>query len=48
MYNLTTDLSVHSQAALNKIARQLNERLRKALDYATPADNFIACVASTS
>jgi len=41
-----TNLSIHSQAALNKIARQLNERPRKTLNYETPADKFEACVAA--
>jgi IS30 family transposase len=41
------DLAPYSQAELNKIARQLNERPRKTLDYETPAERFSACVAST-
>ena len=41
------DLSIHSQVQLNKVARQLNERPRKTLNYETPADRFNACVALT-
>ncbi len=41
-----TNLSIHSQAKLSAVARQLNERPRKTLEYETPAARFNACVAS--
>ena len=42
-----TDLSAYSQVALNAIARKLNERPRKTLNYETPAQRFQQSVAST-
>jgi IS30 family transposase len=42
-----TDLSRYSQAALNRIARELNERPRKTLGFETPAAKLAAIVAST-
>jgi IS30 family transposase len=41
------DLGEYSQAKLNAIARRLNERPRKTLDYETPAHRFHEAVAST-
>ncbi len=43
-----TDISGFSQAKLSAVARQLNERSRRTLQYQTPAEKFGACVASTS
>jgi IS30 family transposase len=41
------DLSAYSQPKLNAIARRLNERPRKTLNYETPAERFHQSVAST-
>lgn len=41
------DLSPYSQAKLNVIAKRLNERPRKTLNYETPAQRFYQAVAST-
>jgi len=42
-----TDLTVYSQARLNGIARRLNGRPRKTLDFETPTERFGQFVAST-
>jgi transposase, IS30 family len=40
-----TDLSAHSQTTLNRVAYKLNQRPRKILGYATPAEQLQASVA---
>ena len=42
------DLSNVHQNRLNAVARRLNERPRKTLQYRTPAERFAQCVASTN
>lgn len=41
-----TDLSAHSQVNLNAVARKLNARPRKTLNYETPAERYRQSVAS--
>ena len=41
------DVSTYSQAKLNAVARRLNERPRKTLDFHTPAEMFNQAVALT-
>ena len=43
-----TDLSGYSQADLNKVALQLNQRPWKTLNFCTPADKLDECVATIS
>lgn len=41
------DIAAYSQDQLNEVARRLNERPRKTLEYRTPAERFSELVAST-
>ncbi|MDW7646504.1 MAG: IS30 family transposase [Desulfuromonadales bacterium] len=43
-----TDLSIHSQEDLNRVAKRLNQRPRKTLDFRTPAEKLWESVALTS
>jgi len=42
-----TDLSSFTQAELNRVALQLNQRPRKTLNFESPAERFDECVALT-
>jgi len=42
-----TDISLHNQRKLDSVAKQLNERPRKTLDYETPVERFNQHVATT-
>lgn len=42
-----TDLSVHSQEDLNRVALRLNQRPRKTLDFSSPAEKLQEIVALT-
>ncbi|MFM0389943.1 transposase, partial [Paraburkholderia dipogonis] len=41
------DVSAYSQSKLNSVARRLNERPRKTLNFQTPAEQIYQCIAST-
>ena len=43
-----TNLAVHTQVDLNKVAKRLNQRPRKTLGYRTPGDKLNDSVALTT
>ena len=46
LYSPKVDLSVHSQAQLDAVARELNERPMKTLNYFSPAEKSDECIAA--
>jgi IS30 family transposase len=48
LLSMGSELLKYSRAKLDSIARQLNERPRKTLNFETPAERFSECVASIS
>ncbi|HEX4402066.1 MAG TPA: IS30 family transposase, partial [Galbitalea sp.] len=43
-----SDLSIYTEAELDEVARQLNERPRQTLDWMTPSEQFAQLVAMTT
>jgi len=43
-----TDIAIHSQAKFNQIARQMNERPRKTLEFETPTEGLMPLLNASS